>query len=209
MNPYLAKLHSLNFAKPGPRATDKTGKTIGEAGCVGFVGSQGCGASKNDLRTGGDGRTYSEHRSIQSTYLASHLHVDDKRAAIIGHGGGVTRTWAEALTRLDPACVPCDIPPQRWLRFINDCGRFLDDGWATQAARLGWGPLDLFGCDLIKPFARINRAGLLWLLNGRKLLALGADAAAIATASGGYLTFRRRFREPGGVLAWELPLNAA
>ena len=27
MNPYLAKLHSLNFAKPGPRATDKTGKT--------------------------------------------------------------------------------------------------------------------------------------------------------------------------------------
>jgi hypothetical protein len=67
----------------------------------------------------------------------------------------------------------------------------------------------LFGCDSTKPFARINRAGLLWLLSGRRLVALAGDAAAIATASGGYLTFRRRLREPGGMLAWELPLNAA
>lgn len=124
--------------------------------------------------------------------MASHLHVDDKRAAIIEYDSGVPRVWAEALARLDPACPPGDIPPKRWLRFIDDCGRFLDDGWATHAARLGWGPLDLFGCDRIKPFARINRAGLLWLLDGRKLLALSADAAAIATASGGYLAFRRR-----------------
>jgi hypothetical protein len=27
------------------------------------------------------------------------------------------------------------------------------------AERLGWGPLDLFGCDRVKPFARIDRAG--------------------------------------------------
>ena len=56
-------------------------------------------------------------------------------------------TWAEALTRLDPARPPCDIPLIRWLRFIDDCGRFLDDGWAACAEGLGWGPLDLFGCD--------------------------------------------------------------
>jgi hypothetical protein len=135
--------------------------------------------------------------------------TEEERAAIIQYDGGATRTWAEALTRLDPAYPPCDIPPIRWLRFIDDCGRFLDDGWAACAEGLGWGPLDLFGCDRTKPFARINRAGLLWLLNGRRLLALAADTAAIATASGGYLTFQRRFREPGGVLAWELPLNAA
>jgi hypothetical protein len=75
----------------------------------------------------------------------------------------------------------------RWLRFIDDCGRFIDDGWAAFAERLGWGPLDLFGCDRTKPCARIDRAGLLWLLNGRRLLALAADTAAIATASGGYI----------------------
>jgi hypothetical protein len=130
--------------------------------------------------------------------------TEEERAAIIQYDGGPPRAWAEALARLDPASPPCDIPPQRWLRFIDDCGRFLDDGWAAHAERLGWGPLDLFGCDRTKPFARLNRAGLLWLLNGRKLLALAADTAAIATASGGYFTFRR-FRESGGVLAWELP----
>ena len=140
---------------------------------------------------------------------ASWTDAEEERAAIVEFDGGAPRAWAEALARLDPACPPCGIPPKRWLRFIDDCGRFLDDGWAAHAERLGWGPLDLFGCDRAKPFARINRAGLLWLLNGRKLLALAADTAAIATASGGYLTFRRRFREPGGVLAWELPLNAA
>jgi hypothetical protein len=211
MNPYLAKLHSLNFAKPAPRATDKTGKTIGEAGCVGFVGSEECGVSKNDLRTSAqpESRTHSEHRSTQSTYLASHLHVEDKRTQIIEYDSGTPRVWADALVRLDPACPPCDIPPKRWLLFIDDCGRFLDDGWAAHAARLGWGSLDLFGCDRTKPFARVNRAGLLWLLDGRKLLALSADAAAIATASGGYLAFRRRILESGGVLAWELPLDGS
>ena len=133
----------------------------------------------------------------------------EERAAVVEYDGGASRAWAEALARLDPAHPPGDVPPKRWLRFIDDCGRFLDDGWAAYAERLGWGPLDLFGCDRTKPFARISRAGLLWLLNGRRLLALAADTAAIATASGGYFTFRRRFREPGGVLAWELPFHAA
>ena len=158
-------------------------------------------------------RTHSEDPLTQSTDKAtargSPFHVRDEseeeRAAIIEYDGGATRTWAEALARLDPACPPSDLPLRRWVRFIDDCGRFLDDGWATCAERLGWGPHDLFGCDRGKPCARISRAGLLWLLNGRTLLALAADTAAIATASGGYLTFRRCFREPGGVLAWELP----
>src|ERR1700733_8964058 len=195
MNPYLAKLHSLNFGKPARKATEKTDKTIDEASCVGFVGSQGCGVPRNDLRAGAQpgGRAYSEHRSAQSPCLASHLHVDDKPAANIEYNSGVPRVWAEALVRLDPNSPRGDIPPKRWLRFIDDCRQFLDDGWAAYAARLGWGPLDLFGCDPTRPFARINRAGLLWLLNGRRLLALCGDAAAIATASGGYLTFRRRF----------------
>jgi hypothetical protein len=92
----------------------------------------------------------------------------------------------------------------RWLRFIDDCGRFIDDGWAARAEALGWGPLDLFGCNRDKPFARISQAGLLWLLEGRKLHALTADTAAIATPSGGKLTYYRRQLETGGVLAWQL-----
>jgi hypothetical protein len=130
--------------------------------------------------------------------------AEEERAAIAEYDGGAPRVWAEALARLDPACPPCDIPPMRWLQFIDDCGRFLDEGWAARAEALGWSPLELFGCNRDKPFARISQTGLLWLLEGRKLLALTADIAAIATHSGGKLTFYRQRLEAGGVLAWEL-----
>jgi hypothetical protein len=127
----------------------------------------------------------------------------DERAAIIEFDGGASRTWAEALAQLDPARPPCDTPAERWLQFIDDCGRFIDDGWAPCAEALGWTPLDLFGYDRAKPFSRITRAGLLWLLDGRKLLALATNAAAIATRSGGTLTYRRCPHEPGRVLTRE------
>jgi hypothetical protein len=90
------------------------------------------------------------------------------------------------------------------VQFIDDCRRFLDSGWAARSTTLGWDPLDLFGCDRHRPFARIDRAGLLWLLDGCALVALTADTAAIGTVSGGRLTFYRRPTEPSRVLAWEL-----
>jgi hypothetical protein len=130
--------------------------------------------------------------------------AQEERAAIAEYDGGAPRAWAEALARLDPACPPGDISPKRWLRFINDCGHFLDDGWALRAAELGWTPFDLFGCDRSKPFARIGRSGLLWLLAGQQLRMLTADTAIINTASGSSLTFYRRPREPGQALVWEI-----
>jgi hypothetical protein len=134
---------------------------------------------------------------------------EEERAAIAEYDGGAPRSWAEALARLDPANPPCDVPPKRWLRFIDDCGRFLDDGWATRAAALGWGPVDLFGCDRIKPFARLDQAGLLWLINGRKLIAVTSDTAVISAPRGGSLIFYRRQLATGGVLAWELGAPSA
>jgi hypothetical protein len=97
---------------------------------------------------------------------------EEERAGIAEFDRGAPRQWAEALARLDPKKPPGDVPPRRWLRFIDDCGHFLDGGWAARAMELGWGPLDLFGCDRERPFARMDRAGLLWLINGRKLVAL-------------------------------------
>jgi hypothetical protein len=129
----------------------------------------------------------------------------EERAAIIEHDGGAPREWAEALARLDPASPPGDIPAKRWLRFINDCGHFLDGGWARRAAELGWTPVDLFGCDRSKPFARVGRCGLLWLLDGRRVRAITAETAVIENASGSTAKFYRRPHEPGQVLAWELP----
>jgi hypothetical protein len=131
--------------------------------------------------------------------------VEEERAAIIEYDGGVPRTWAEAFARLDPAGPPGDVPPKRWVQFIDDCGRFLDSGWASRLEALGWGPLDLFGCDRERPFARIDRAGLLWLINGGKLVALTAETATIETPTGHRQTCQRKPVEIGSVvLAWDL-----
>ncbi len=115
----------------------------------------------------------------------------EERAAIAEYDGGAPRAWAEALARLDLDKPPGEVPARRWLRFVDDCGRFLDDGWARQAAAFGWGARDLFGCDRERPYARVDRAGLLWLLNGRKLVAFTAETATIETLSGAHQTYRR------------------
>jgi hypothetical protein len=129
----------------------------------------------------------------------------EERAAIVEHDGGAARTWAEGFARLDPDQPLCDVPPHRWQRFVDDVGLFLDSGFAEQAAALGWGPHDLFGCDSDRPLARVDRAGLLWLLKGDKLVALTADTATIEARAGARLTYRRKpDGEPGRVLAWEL-----
>ena len=96
------------------------------------------------------------------------------------------------------------MPLHRWQRFIDDVALFLDDQWADKAAALSWGPSDLFGCDRDRPYARIDRSGLLWMLNGDKLVALSENTATIETRTGTRQTWRRRPSEPGRVVAWEL-----
>jgi hypothetical protein len=49
----------------------------------------------------------------------------EERAAIVEYDGGVPRAWAEGYARLHPDRPPKDLPPKRWLQFINDIGRFL------------------------------------------------------------------------------------
>lgn len=129
----------------------------------------------------------------------------DERAAIIEVDAGCPRAWAEGYARLCAMAPPGDVPEGRWQRFIDDCGHFLDDGWAGRAAALGWQSLDLFGCDRYKPFARIDCAGLLWLLKGYQLVALTANTAVIATSGGARQIFHpKALHEPNEVLAWEL-----
>jgi hypothetical protein len=114
------------------------------------------------------------------------------------------QSWIDGVAQLDAERVPGDVPPRRWRQFIYDAARFLDSGFAAQAAALDWDALDLFGCDQKRPYARIDNAGLIWLLNGDRLVALTEQSARIETKSGATLTY---YRKPGGLgraLAWEL-----
>jgi hypothetical protein len=129
---------------------------------------------------------------------------EEERAAIIEHDGKILRSWAEGFARLDPDRPPKDVPPKRWLQFINHIGWFLDSPFCAVAAALGWTAFDLFGADRDRPFARIDYAGLLWLLNGNRLAMLAENTATIETRTGARQTYRLKPSAPGRVLAWEL-----
>lgn len=140
--------------------------------------------------------------------------VSDRGAAIRGEAeaegaanveddGAIPREWAEGFARLDPDRAPGDVPPRRWRSFVDDAGAFLDR-WAAQASAFGWSTHDLFGCDRDRPFARVDQAGLLWLVNGDRLVILTAETATIETTTGARQIWRRKPTRPGRLLAWEL-----
>jgi hypothetical protein len=129
--------------------------------------------------------------------------AEEERAATVEYDGWIPRAWAEGYARLHPDRPPGDVPQKRWQQFVDDVGHFLDH-WADYAAALGWGPHELFGCDREKPFARVDEAGLLWLLAGDRLIALSENTATIEKRTGARQTWRRKHSEPGRVLAWEL-----
>jgi len=131
--------------------------------------------------------------------------AEEERAAIVEYDGNITHAWAEGFARLHPDRPPGDVSRKRWLTFLDDIGRFLDSPFCAVAAALGRGPHDLFACDRDRPFARIDHAALLWLLNFYKVTALTENTATIERRTGARQTYRRKPSGPSRVLAWELP----
>ena len=118
----------------------------------------------------------------------------------IGPIGASVRPFAPELARLVGMARPLALHPARWDQVSRDAVAFTDR-WGGTAAALGWSALALLGCS--PGFARrLDRDGLLWLLEGRAVVELRADAAVIATPSGGRLSYYRRDRA-GAVLPWD------
>jgi hypothetical protein len=82
---------------------------------------------------------------------------------------------------LDPNRPPNDVPRHRWRQFVGDCKNFLSsaENWANRAAGLGWDAMALFGCAPKRPLDYLGSAGLLWAMNGGRLLELHRDWAVI------------------------------
>jgi hypothetical protein len=128
-----------------------------------------------------------------------------ERAATLEIDGGLSRYEAEhaavadvILDQLDNAArlhLP-DMPPRQSKTFIADCRAFLANDGLTTAEALGWTVADLFGADPDKPYARIDRAGLVWLLGGNRVVAMTDTVAVIETRSGARQTYRRRKPAP-------------
>jgi hypothetical protein len=96
---------------------------------------------------------------------------------------------AAAFAALRQRC-PDLVDGAAWQRIVEDSRRFLAD-WGAEAERLGWTADDIFGLPPVpeRPawnysrLARLDQVGLIWLLRGRRVVALSADQAVIATPS--------------------------
>ena len=95
--------------------------------------------------------------------------------------------YPETLAGIIASGCPENIPAERWHQFVDDAGLFLDL-WGSEAERLGWTSADLFGLDPVKPMARYDNMGMVWMLKGEAVIELTAKSAKL---SGG-LTYRRR-----------------
>jgi hypothetical protein len=101
------------------------------------------------------------------------------------------------LTALQAKC-PSYVKIDRWQQVLADAEAFLAC-WGEQAEALGWTSRELL--DLRTPpersaaiyqrFSRYDETGLIWLLQGCPVVVLTAETAAIQTASGGILTYRK------------------
>jgi hypothetical protein len=115
-----------------------------------------------------------------------------------------------SLTKLAQMRPPLDyggVNVARWRQLVADADIFLAR-WETEAGTLGWTELDLFGCDSHKPFARIDLAGLVLLLNGRPVVEMTAEAAMIAEHGQRHTRFTRRPARPEQIALWQLDPNA-
>jgi len=110
--------------------------------------------------------------------------------------------YKRTFTFLQLRC-PTYIPEDRWRTAVSDGHAFLRQ-WAQQAQALNWSSADLFGlhappANPHPAYCRLSRydaAGLCWLLQGRKVVALTEATATIQNPDTKAITTYRRFNKP-------------
>jgi hypothetical protein len=115
----------------------------------------------------------------------------------------ISHPFGRAFEVLESGC-PDLIPVARWQAAVEDGRRFLAR-WGEQADAFGWTARDLFGLHTspAKPhpsYTRLRRydeTGLIWLLQGREVMALTEATAAIQNPTGATTVYRRARRQFG------------
>jgi hypothetical protein len=92
----------------------------------------------------------------------------------------IPREWVEGVARLEQYQPPSDIPRYRWRQFAEDCCAFMAcEQLSNRAAELGWSAAALFGCQRSHPLSYLGNAGLLWHVDGGKVIELHRTWAVI------------------------------
>ncbi len=108
--------------------------------------------------------------------------------------GEVVARWAAEIERLGnlPAVSP------EGAEALKRAQAFIAEGWALQAARLGWGEVELFGICPRAPWHRLDRKGAVF---GGPVQAITAEAV---TYNGGLRRYRAIINNDGGAVPiWE------
>jgi hypothetical protein len=121
---------------------------------------------------------------------------------VVGRNSPEPFPFAAALDALEARC-PDHVEPGRWHLCIEDAQRFLA-AWGDKAQALGWTAGELLG--LHDPpahphpsyyrLSRYDATGLLWHLDGNRVVALTADTAAIESRSTGNVLIYRKHNKP-------------
>jgi hypothetical protein len=98
---------------------------------------------------------------------------------------------------------PALVEFKRWRQCVEDGKRFLA-AWGSQAEASGWTSADLFGLHTpperahpsYRRLSRYDATGLVWLLEGREVIALTATTALIRKPHTGNITTYRRSNKP-------------
>jgi hypothetical protein len=184
---------------PTTRAVLRTTVTTTHSG---MVPSQDKQEDEQEVSFAEPGTTHTTGTTESDHVRTSPNDLFEERAAIVEDGAGVRRSWAESFARLDIAERPPDFTEKAWRELIEDGGRFLDR-WANEAARLGWTALDVFGVHPAAPSTTYDAIGLVPLIRGGDVVAIGSDRATIRTQGGTLVTYLRR-PLAGAIAAWEL-----
>jgi hypothetical protein len=102
----------------------------------------------------------------------------------------IGREAAKATADAEP---PPDCSGRHWAAAQYGLRHFVDDGWADQAALLGWTVDELYRVPEL--WSQIHLTGAALLISERRVVAVTGDAIAIETRSGSQLKFRRIGRE--------------
>jgi hypothetical protein len=112
-------------------------------------------------------------------------------------------------TTLAALCSKCPelVEHDRWQQGIGDANGFLA-AWGARAHTLGWTTRELFGLHAVperpsasyRRLSRYDETGLIWLLQGRPVVALAKTEADILGYSGAIVTYRKNNKPAFGPL---------
>jgi hypothetical protein len=129
-----------------------------------------------------------EQAETQAAQEQGYADADSIRGESVGR-------WAAEIERL--AKLPAVSP--EGVEALKRAQAFIAEGWALQAARLGWDEVELFGVCPRAPWQRLDRKGAAF---GGAVQAVTQDAV---TYIGGLRRYRATVNNDGGaVLLWEL-----